>query len=306
MNIVLVAEESAGIQALRLVLASADRLLVVLSGSGDSSRGATVSSVARKSGVDVLPAEQVKESGFARWLAERDADLLLNVHSLYVIDPAVVAAPRIGSFNLHPGPLPAYAGLNAPSWAIYNGEPTHAVTVHWMDPGIDTGPIAYEARFAIDHADTGLTVSAACVRLGIPLLERLLETAGRAPEAIPAMAQTGQRRYHGTAPPNDGWIDWGEPAGRVTAFVRAADFAPFTSPWGSPRTLLDGRALEVLKASPTGEPCTASPGLVGEQSDDVVRVAAGDEWVALRRVRIDGRTLDAATVLTGGMRLGEP
>jgi methionyl-tRNA formyltransferase len=305
MNIVLVAEESAGIQALRLVLASTNRLLAVLSGSGDSSRGATVAGVARKSGVDVLPAERVKEPGFADCLRERDVDLLLNVHSLYVVHAAVVTAPRIGSFNLHPGLLPAYAGLNAPSWAIYNGEATHAVTVHWMEPGIDTGPIAYEERFAIGDADTGLTVTAAWVRLGVPLVERLVEVAERSPEEIPATSQSGERRYYGPAPPNDGWIDWAQTAHRVTAFVRAADFAPFASPWGNPRTVLDGRPLEILKASPTGEPCTAAPGVVGERSEGLVRVAAADQWVGVRRVRVDGRPADAATVLTPGVRLGE-
>ena len=38
---------------------------------------------------------------------------------------------------------PEYAGLNAPSWAIYNGEPAHGVTLHWMEAAIDTGPIAW-------------------------------------------------------------------------------------------------------------------------------------------------------------------
>ena len=73
-------------------------------------------------------------------MREQGVDLLLNVHSLYLIARrTVVAAPRIGSFNLHPGPLPEYAGLNTPSWAIYNGEREHGVTVHWMEPGVDTG-----------------------------------------------------------------------------------------------------------------------------------------------------------------------
>ena len=67
----------------------------------------------------------------------------MNVHSLFLIHPWS-SAPTIGSFNLHPGPLPEYAGLNVPSWAIYEGEKrSHGVTVHWMDEGVDTGPIAW-------------------------------------------------------------------------------------------------------------------------------------------------------------------
>jgi methionyl-tRNA formyltransferase len=305
MNIVLVAEESAGIQALRLILSTPHRLIAVLS-SSDAARGATVGGVARNNGVDVLPAEQVKDRALAPWMQKQNVDLLLNVHSLYVVDPAVVAAPRIGSFNLHPGPLPAYAGLNAPSWAIYNGEVEHAVTLHWMETGIDTGAIAYDARFGISPTDTGLTVSAAGVRLGVPLLQRLLETAGRSPSDIPAIPQRGKRRYHSTAPPNGGWIDWAEAARRVTAFVRAADFAPFRSPWGNPRTLLEGVPVEILKATQTAEPCTAAPGVVGEASERAARVATADEWVEVQRVRLGGSAAEAADVLTPGARLAGP
>ena len=102
-------------------------------------------------------------------MRSEEIDLLLNVHSLYVIHADLVAAPRTGSFNLHPGPLPEYAGLNAPSWAIYHGESRHTVTVHWMEPGIDTGAIAYETSFEIAEDDTGLSLSARCVREDCPV-----------------------------------------------------------------------------------------------------------------------------------------
>jgi len=99
-----------------------------------------------------------------------------------------------------------------------------------------------------------------------------------------------------------GWIDWGQPARRVTAFVRAADFAPFASPGGNPRTLFEGRPLEILKASATGSPPRRTREGRGAVRG-VVRVAAADEWVGVR-VRMDGRPADAATVLTSGVSVG--
>ena len=95
-----------------------------------------------------------------------EVDIILNIHSLFIINKEVVNAPRIGCFNMHPGPLPRYAGLNAVSWAIYRGETSHGVTIHKMEPGIDTGPIVYQELFDIDDADTGLTLSARCIRSG--------------------------------------------------------------------------------------------------------------------------------------------
>ena len=73
--------------------------------------------------------------------------------------PRRLHAPPVS--NLHPGPLPQYAGLNVPSWAIYNGEVTHGVSLHRMDSGIDTGPIAYQASVLIGPRDTGLSLSVA-------------------------------------------------------------------------------------------------------------------------------------------------
>ena len=145
MNVLLVAEESAGIQTLRLVTESEHEVAGVMTTPPTRGGGATVASAASALGIPVLPSERVREPAFADWVHAHDVDLLLNVHSLFVIDANVIRAPRLGAFNLHPGPLPEYAGLNAPSWAIYFGETRHAVTLHWMDAEIDTGAIAYSA-----------------------------------------------------------------------------------------------------------------------------------------------------------------
>jgi UDP-4-amino-4-deoxy-L-arabinose formyltransferase/UDP-glucuronic acid dehydrogenase (UDP-4-keto-hexauronic acid decarboxylating) len=298
-NVLLVAEESAGIQVLRAVAASEHRVVGVLTKPPTTGGGATVGSVADQLGVPTYPSEGVRDASLAAWMQGERVDLLLNVHSLYVIRPEVVAAPRIGSFNLHPGPLPELAGLNAPSWAIYLGEERHGVTVHWMAPGIDTGAIAYEDRFDLTDDDTGLSVSIACVRRGVPLVLQLLAAAAAGGAAvIPSIEQDlSRRRYFGREVPQDGRLDWTQPARRVVAFVRACDYLPFPSPWGHPRTMLGGREVAVLKASVTGEPADVAPATVGTPEDGAVRVAAGDEWVLVRRVHADGAALDAVSVL---------
>ena len=99
----------------------------------------------------------MKDPKFAEVVSAEKVDRLLNVHSLFVIAREIIQAPRFGSFNLHPGPLPRYAGLNALSWAIYRGELRHGVTIHKMLPGTDTGPIAYQAILEIEENDTPRT-----------------------------------------------------------------------------------------------------------------------------------------------------
>lgn len=302
-RVLLVAEESAGIQVLRALERSYHELVAVMTAPPTRGGGATVGSVAEQLCVPVLPSERVRDPATAEWIRAERVDLLLNVHSLYLIEADVVDAPRVGSFNLHPGPLPEYAGLNAPSWAIYNGEARHGVTVHWMEPGVDTGAIAYESRFDLTQSDTGLSVSARCVREGLPLIERLLDAAASDPASISRREQDlSRRRYFKRADvPDGGRILWTRRAQKIVDLIRAADYLPFPSPWGTPTTKLAGRELAVLKASRTGEPTNAPPGTLGEELDGGVLVAADDEWVLVERVRIgDAKPARAADVLARG------
>jgi methionyl-tRNA formyltransferase len=302
LRILLIAEEAAGMQTLRMLAGSPHHIVAVVTGGiGGLPDGATVAAAASQSGYRLWPARCVKENGFAETIRREEVDLLLNVHALYVLPADVVAAPRIGCFNLHPGPLPRYAGLNAPSWAIYNGERTHAVTLHWMDGGIDTGPIAYQTELVIEEDDTGLTLSAKCVRAGLPQIRELLEAAVGG--TIPLQPQLSvYRLYYGREAPNQGRLIWSESAARVVNFVRACDYLPFTSPWGYPRACLRGRYVSVLKAWRTGEPSDTRAGTVGRQVGGDVLVAAGDEWVRVGRVRVGDSTFNAAEVLRPGDR----
>lgn len=308
MRVVLVAEEAAGIQALRLIAARDEiELVAVLTGTpSGTGRGMVVADVAARLGCPVLPAERVREAAFGAWLREQNVDMLINVHSLYLIHAEVVAAPRIGSFNLHPGPLPFYAGMNAPSWAIFNGEPRHAVTLHWMAPGVDTGAIAYEAWFDLEPNATGLSASMQCVRLGVPLIETLVTTALRDPRAIPARPQSeaGRMLYRKSDLPFDGRIDWTASAATIDAFIRAADYHPMPSPWGHPETSFDGTPLDVVKVTRTGRSADALPGTIAIDVDGAVEVATGDEWLILKRVQQDGRVRPASETLGNGGVLG--
>jgi methionyl-tRNA formyltransferase len=302
-----VAEESAGIQILRALASAPHELVAVMTAPPTRGGGATVGGVAGQLGVPIEASERVRNPETADWIREQGVDLLLNVHSLYLIAGEVVSAPRIGSFNLHPGPLPEYAGLNTPSWAIYNGEQQHGVTVHWMEPGVDTGDIAYESRFDLTEKDTGLSVSARCVRDGVPLIERLLETAAEDPGAIPRLQQDlSRRQYYKRADlPDDGRIVWTRPAKRIVDFVRAADYFPFPSPWGTPSTRFGDDEIGIAKASRSEEAADAEPGTVGEADETGVFVAAEDEWVRVERVLTGERPQPAVDVLTHGSRLGE-
>ena len=292
LRVVVAAEESAGVQTLNALLAlrpTAELVTVLTSADSAGGRRSLVHEAAHRFGLETASAELVCSDAFAARLDEEGVDLLVNVHSLFVAHPDVVAAPRIGSFNLHPGPLPEYAGLNAPSWAIYNGEARHGVTLHWMDEDIDAGPVVWLERFELSDTDTGLSVTGRCVRRGVPLVARLVETAAEDPSSIPRRPQDlSRRRYFGAGAPSQGSLDWSRPAAEISRFVRAADYAPFPSPWGHPEALLDGHLVGIAKVASTGLPATDPPGTMRELTTEGALVATADELVLVSRVWADG------------------
>jgi len=292
------------LEALHAAPESPEIAAVFTSIEADGLRRPVVAAAAARAQLDVRPAAELRSAAFADSLRDLDTDLLLNVHSLYVLGADAIGAPRIGSFNLHPGPLPEYAGLNAPSWAIYEGSTTHEATLHWMDPGIDTGAVAYRASFPVEDTETGLSLMAKCVRHGVLLVLRLIADAAQDPKSIPALAQDPRkRRYFGREIPNGGNVKWDAPAREVVRFVRAADYSPFASPWGTPQARLGGTPVGITKALVTGEATDEPPGSAGDTLDDgAVLVATADEWIAVRRMHVEGRSMAAREVLSRGDR----
>ncbi len=306
MRVLLVGEESAGVRTFKLLGSLPCEVVAVCTGAERPGvRGATLADVARSAGVPVRPAREVTDAALGAWARREGVDLLLNVHALFRIAPEVLRSPRVGAFNLHPGPLPEYAGLNAVSWALYHGETTHAVTLHWIEDRIDRGDVAWAESFAIAANETALSLSARCLQLGLPLIRRLVETAARDPAAIPREAQDATRfRSFGREVPGDGAIDWRLDAARVVALVRACDYGPLPSPWGRARARWRGQAVEVLSAEVhAGGPGVAggpAPGTVATAEDGGVLVAAGAGWVRLGRVALEGGVRQADAVFRAG------
>ncbi|MDX6626505.1 MAG: methionyl-tRNA formyltransferase [Solirubrobacterales bacterium] len=299
LTVALVAEEAAGARALRLLAERGQPPAAVLT------KTPSVAALAAELELPRLEPDLVLDPSFAGWFDERGVDLLLNVHSVLNPDAGVLAAPRIGSFNLHPGPLPGYAGFNAPSWAIAEGEERHAVTVHWMTPEMDAGPIAYEQWFEIAPGDTGLRLATKCVREGIPLLALLLADAERA--GVPSRPQASEGgHFYWYEVPHAGRLPWQAGAKRVVDLVRAADYSPYPSPWGAFLTAVGGGDVAVVRASRTGEQTEAPPGAIGAPRGDRALVSAGDEWVLVERTRRDGDDLAPTSLLPEGGRCALP
>jgi len=303
LRILLVGEESAALQVLR-AMAGANNQIVAIMTSLDASRDLSLAAAADRLGYLVWPASLVKDSAFAQEVNSAEIDMIINVHSRHIIHEHVLFAPAIGAFNMHPGPLPRYAGLNTVSWAIYRGDSNYGVTIHWMARRIDAGDIAYQSTFQIDESDTPVSLTHKCVSAGVPLIVKLLDAASRGRDAIPRVQQDlSAREYFGKKAPERGWLSWTQSAREIVNFVRACDYSPYQSPWGHPKSMWEGREIAIVRAARTHVRCDQVPGTVGRCDESGSFIATADEWVLVSHLAIDGNRIKPQAVMKPGKQL---
>ena len=91
--------------------------------------------------------------------------------------------------NAHSGSLPAVRGMNACEWSVLLGR-APAVTIHWIDEGIDTGPVVEEIAVPIEPGDTVEALRGKCAVLGVEGLRRAI---GALSAPLPARAGSAAR-----------------------------------------------------------------------------------------------------------------
>jgi methionyl-tRNA formyltransferase len=111
-----------------------------------------VVSLARRHGIPVLWVDRFNSPECAEILASLDIDLLA-IASAPILKPETFQTARIGCLNAHPGWLPQYRGIGANAHALRNGD-LPGVTVHFIDPGIDTGSIIVRERIPVRPQDS--------------------------------------------------------------------------------------------------------------------------------------------------------
>ena len=100
---------------------------------------------------------------------------LLAVCGTTVLKPDVFnLAPR-GTINIHTGITPEYRSADPIFWALYCGEPEKVgVTIHYIDRGIDTGPIIHQESVPVFRGDSLASLYVRCVRRGAQLYSQAL------------------------------------------------------------------------------------------------------------------------------------
>ena len=226
----------------------------------------------------------------------RPFDYLVSVTNLSVLADDILALPTRGAINFHDGPLPEYAGLNTPVWALLDGVTQYGITWHRMTADVDRGEILVQRRFAVDPDDTSLTLNTKNYGAAYEAFEELVD--GLVAGTLQGVPQDRPiERYFGRKdrPAAMSMIDWAAPALAAVRLVRALDFGSYANPVASAKASLAGRALRVTQAALAGAASGLPPGTVVAAEASGITVAAIDADVQLRGFEtLDGRALTPA------------
>lgn len=139
------------------------RVAVVLSNRA----GAPGVEWARGAGIETLvlphrdfPTREAYDLAVVRELRARGVDLVCLAGFMRLLSPAFVAAYPNAILNVHPSLLPAFPGVDAQRQALEHGVRVSGVTVHFVTPELDAGPIIRQAVVPVRDDDTVETLAA--------------------------------------------------------------------------------------------------------------------------------------------------
>ncbi len=117
-------------------------------GVGSDKPGARALERARQAGVEaaIFPTDEygdraARDRVLGDWIEEREADLVVLAGYMQLLSPEFVGRFRNRVINVHPALLPSFPGIDALQQAIDHGSKITGVTVHFVDEGVDSGPI---------------------------------------------------------------------------------------------------------------------------------------------------------------------
>jgi phosphoribosylglycinamide formyltransferase-1 len=125
------------------------------------------------------PGRTERDAAMATWLHERGVELVVLAGYMQLLTPAFLGRFPGAVINVHPALLPAFPGLAAIEQALAYGVKVFGVTVHFVDEGVDSGPVILQRAIELPDAREREEVHAALR----PLEHELL------PEAIRLIAR---------------------------------------------------------------------------------------------------------------------
>ena len=257
--------------------------------------------LAEKNGVPVIEVSNINSPEAIDKIRFLQPDYLFVIGWSQICSPELLSIPRIGSIGCHPAPIPENRGRGVIPWTILQHRQDTAMTLFWLDEGVDSGDILLQEYFPVAPDETATTL---CEKHNESLRSLFSQAIALLKEnKAPRKSQNHNlATYCAKRVPNDGFIDWNLPAREVWTLIRAV-----TKPYPGAFTFARGQKLTIWDAEYVGDgPYWGLPGQVQAILDPGVLVQCGDrKHILLRTVQLEDASQTQATlVLKNHQKLG--
>ena len=261
-------------------------------GRGRKLTPSPVKQAALDAGILVEQPESLKSPQARRTLASYRPDLLIVVAYGLILSRKVLAAPRLGCWNVHASLLPRWRGAAPIQRAILTGDLESGVDLMQMEAGLDTGPVLLQRRTPIAIDDTGGSLHDRLSLLGADALAEGLRRT-MAGESLPATPQSDEGiTYAHKLDKAVARLDLARPATELERQVRAFN------PWPVAETEVSDEPVRVWAAHAIERAHNEAPGAVLGASRDGIDLACGDGVLRITALqRAGGRRISAADYL---------
>ena len=193
-------------------------------GRGMSLRPSPVHALADNLGIPVLTPASLRSPDAVETFAGHRADVAVVVAYGMLLPQAILDVPRHGCLNLHGSLLPRWRGAAPIQRAVMAGDAESGVGVMRMEAGLDTGPVALEARVPITPGMTAGALHDALMPVGAALMARALGQLEQ--ETLAFTPQSAEGIVYAHKITNDeARIDWTRPAEQVANHING--LSPF-------------------------------------------------------------------------------
>jgi len=232
---------------------------------------------AKKLGLPVLAPTTLKGGEAETELRAHNADAAVVVAYGLILPRTILAAPRLGCFNIHASLLPRWRGAAPINRAIMAGDKESGVTIMKMDMGLDTGPMIVTERITVAPDMTAGDLHDMLARLGSDLMLRALAAAERGSLTLTQQPDDGVT-YAAKISKDETRIEWSKSANEVHDHIRG--LSPFPGAWFE----LDGIRVKALRSTKA-----QGGGVAGTMVDDKLTIACGDGAIRLVQVQRAGK-----------------
>jgi len=101
-----------------------------------------------------MESKEAYEQAIIKELQKKEVEWIFLAGYMRLIGPNLLQAFKGKIINIHPSLLPSFKGLHAIEQAMEAGVKVTGVTIHYVDEGMDTGPIIAQEAVTIDSGDT--------------------------------------------------------------------------------------------------------------------------------------------------------